>query len=47
MNRPTHIFGRAQVEEQVVRHGGLDVEGDGVVPPFPDVRPVTPETVAA
>lgn len=41
----TYIFGWSQVEEQVIRRGGFNVEGDGVVPPFPDIGSVTTETV--
>lgn len=43
----THIFGRTEVEEQIIRRGGFDVKNDGVVPALPDVRAVTPQTVAA
>lgn len=43
----THIFGRAEVEEQVIRCGGFHVKDDGVVPTLPDLRSVTTETVAA
>ncbi len=42
----THIFGRSEVEEQVISSNRLHMEDDGVIAAFLDLWPVAADTVS-
>lgn len=43
----THIFGRSEVEEQVISSIGLHMEDNGVIAALLDLWPIAADTVSA